>query len=489
MRKARQSTFERLTFERLNRSQRRNLRRRLFSADPGLTVVHPNAGGIDVGNASHYAAVPPDRDECPVQEFGCWTADLKRLCEWFVKCKIDTVAMQATGVYWIPLYDLLEEHGVRVVLVNAQHTTNVPGRKTDVQECQWLMKLHAYGLLRDSFRLPEQMQKIRTLWRVRARHVQEAGRAIQHMQKALTKMNVQLANVISDISGVTGQAIIHAILGGERDPYRLADLRDRHVRASREEIARSLEGTWREDLLFELRQAVNSHEFAHRQMRECDKELQRYTATLPTRTIAVEAAAAIAHESSGQRVKKSPAKNRRKPKGNAPDWDLKLELQRITGVDLTAIDGIDVMTAFTFVAEIGPDLSAFPSEDQFAAWLGLTPNKRVTGGKVIGRERRKVRNRVAAALRMAASTLKDSKSWLGGYYRHKCRVLPAHASAVKATAHYLAQLIYRMLTKGQAWVDRGAERYQQHRNQVDMAILSKHALAKGFKLVPVQPEG
>jgi hypothetical protein len=222
----------------MNRKQRRDLGRRLAGNDPGLTVVHSNAGGIDVGNESHFVAVPPDRDPNPVQEFGCWTADLKRMAAWLRTCRIDTVAMQATGVYSIPLYDILSAQGIRVVLVNAQHTKNVPGRKSDVQECQWLMKLHTYGLLRDSFRLEEKMEGVRTIWRLRDRHVKDAGRAVQHMQKALTKMNIQLANVLSDIAGVSGQAIIAAILKGERDPWKLADLKHEMVKAGREEVAR-----------------------------------------------------------------------------------------------------------------------------------------------------------------------------------------------------------------------------------------------------------
>ena len=208
------STFDRLTGNQMNRQKRRELGRRLASSDPGLSIVHCNAGGIDVGNESHFVAVPPDRDPNPVQEFGCWTAELMRMAKWLQACGIETVAMQATGVYWIAQYDILTEHGIRVVLVNAQHTKNVPGRKSDVQECQWLMKLHTHGLLRDSFRLEGQMERVRTIWRVRSRHVQEAGRAVQHMQKALTKMNIQLANALSDISGVSGQAIIGAILKG-----------------------------------------------------------------------------------------------------------------------------------------------------------------------------------------------------------------------------------------------------------------------------------
>jgi transposase len=285
MAKRKISPLERLTTGEMNRKQRRELGRKVAAGDPELMIVNPNAGGVDVGNESHFASVPPDRDPDPVREFGCWTDDLVRMAEWFKACRIDTVVMQATGVYWIGLYDIPEQHGIRVILVNAQHTKNVPGRKTDVQECQWLRKLPTYGLVRDSFRLPEQIESVRTLWRLRDRHVQEAARSIQHMQKALTKMNVQLANVISDISGVSGQAIIERILQGERDLYKLADRKDYRVKASREEIVRSLAGNWREDVLFELQQAVDSYHFTHRQMQECDRKLERYLAQLPTRTL------------------------------------------------------------------------------------------------------------------------------------------------------------------------------------------------------------
>ena len=479
MAKARKSTFERLAG--MNRKQRRQLRRRLSSADPGLAIVNTNAAGIDVGNESHYVAVPPDRDAAPVQEFGCWTADLVRLCQWLQACGIDTVAMQATGVYWIPLYDQLTEHGIRVVVANAQYTKNVPGRKSDVQEAQWLMKLHTYGLLPNSFHLQAQMEQVRTLWRLRDRHVKEAGRAVQHMQKALTKMNVQLANVISDISGVSGLAIIGAILNGERDPYKLADLRDQRVRASREEVARSLEGNWREDVLFELQQAVEQYQFAHWQMQQCDGELEKCLGILPTRSVEDEAAGQPAGPD------KKPGRVR-KPKGNAPAFDVKSELKRIAGVDLTSIDGIDVMTAQTILAEIGTDLSAFPDENHFASWLGLSPSKDISGGKVIGSGRRKVQNRVAMSLRMAASTLRANQSYLGARYRYYCRKLPSKAAAVKAMARYLAIWVYRLLTKGQAWVDRGAARFEQRRESLEIAGLAKRAAARGFKLVPIAGE-
>ena len=482
MPKRQKSTFVRLS--KLNRCQRRKLRRQLLSDDPGLAIVHPNAAGIDVGNASHYAAVPPDRDPEHVREFGCWTADLYRLADWLQSCRIDTVALQATGVYWFALYFILIERGLQVTVVNAVHTKNVPGRKSDVQECQWLMKLHTYGLLRDSFHTPEHMEKVRTLWRVRDSRVKEASRAVQHMQKALTKMNVQLSNALSDISGVSGQAIIGAILAGERDPYKLADLRDRRVKASREEVARSLEGHWREDVLFELRQAVDRYQFAHRQMQECDQELQRHLAELPTQPLAMPSPAAEP-ERPGQTRKGARAKRTSKPKGNAPRFDLQTELTRIAGVDLTSIDGIDVMTAQTILAEIGTNLSAFRTEDHFASWLGLCPSKDVSGGKVIGTARKKVRNRVAMALRMAATTLKESKTYLGAKYRHLQTRLPSKTAATKAMARHLAVLVYRLLTRGQAWVDQGMAHFERKREQRELALLLSRAQAKGFRLVPL----
>ena len=481
MTKSRMSTFERLESGRLNRKQRRELERKVAAADPGLAIVHANAGGIDVGNDSHYVAVPPDRDPDPVREFGCWTTALKQMAEWLKSCRIDTVAMQATGVYWIALYDVLEQHGIRAVLVNAQHTKNVPGRKTDVQECQWLMKLHSYGLVRDSFRLAQEMESVRTIWRLRDRHVKEAGRAVQHMQKALTKMNIQLANVISDINGITGQQIIAAILKGERDPWKLADLKHFMIRASREEVARSLEGNWREDVLFELQQAVDSYNFAHRQMQECDGKLEGYLASLPPRTLDIPARPESAQAATpGKKTKKT-----KKPVGNQPHLDLVQELKRVCGVDLTSIDGINVMTALTIISEIGTDMSGFQDEKHFASWLGLTPAKDISGGKIIGRGKRKVKNRVAVALRTAATTLLRSNTYLGARYRSLRRKLPSFTSAVKAMGRYLAVLIYRMLTKGEAWVDRGATQFERRHTEQELASLNFKAHAKGFKLVPI----
>jgi len=474
------STFERLSTGQMSRAQRRELGRRVAASDPGLTMVHCNAGGIDVGNESHFVAVPADRDANPVREFGCWTAALSEMAEWLKSCRIDTVAMQATGVYWIALYDILEQHGLRVVLVNAQHTKNVPGRKTDVQECQWLMKLHTYGLMRDSFRLQQDMEYVRTIWRVRDRHVKDAGREVQPMQKALTKMNIQLANVISDISGTSGQAIVTAVLKGERDPHKLADMADYRVKASREEVARSLEGNWRDDVLFELQQAVDSYHFAHRQMQECDEKLTLYLASLPARTLDIPARTEGAPETAAQKRKKA-----RKPRDNEPRTDMKVELKRICGVDLTSIDGVSVMTAFTVISEIGTDMSRFQDEDHFTSWMGLAPSKDISSGKIVGRGKKKVQNRVAVVLRTAATSLLGSDTHLGARYRHLRRQLPTVKAAVKAMARYLAVLIYRLLTKGEAWVDRGAEQFERHRLERELASLTSKARAKGFVLIPM----
>ena len=474
-----ESSFERLRKGSFNRKQRRELSRQIAAGDPGLTIVNPNAGGIDVGNESHFAAVPSNRDARPVREFGCWTEDLIHMAQWFVSCGIDTVAVQATGVYWIGLHEVLTKHGLRVVLVNARNTKNVPGRKTDVQECQWLMKLHTYGLLRDSFHLAKEMEGIRTMWRLRDRHVAEASRAVQHMQKALTTMNIQLSNALSDITGVSGMKIVTAILNGERDPYHLADLRDKRVKASREEVARSLEGTWRDDLLFELRQAWNSYRFIHEQMQECDRQLEGYLKLLPDTPLA-------APVSDAAPKPKKKSKKSGKARGNQPVIpNLEAELTRICGVNLCSIDGINVITAQTIVAEIGTNVGAFPSEGQFTSWLGLTPNKDVTGGKVVGRGKRKVKNRVGEALRMAATSLLKSDSYLGARYRHLRRQLPTKKSAVKAMARHLAELVYRMFRHGQAWVDRGAAHYETKRRELDLARLESIARKKGFQLIPI----
>jgi transposase len=483
MAKRKRSTFERLMSGKVNRNQRKELIRRLYSDDPGLEVVHPQTAGIDVGNESHFVAVRPDSDAEPVREFGSWTAALHRMADWLETLGVKDVVMQSTGVYWIAVYDVLQKRGFAVCLTNARDTKNLPGRKSDVQESQWLLKLHTYGLLRNSFRPPEEIRMMRTMWRLRSRHVQDAGREIQHMQKALTTMNVQLANVISDVSGFTGQAIIRAIVKGERDPYKLAELRDYRIQASAEEIARSLEGNWQQDVLFELKQAVERYDFCQQQIAECDQKLEKNLGGLPNRTIAEaetpeqETATTSAAEGKGKRKRK-----RGKPRKSEPQFDLNGELKRICGVNLATIDGVDVMTIQTWVSELGVDMRPWRTEDHLVSWLNLSPKRQISGGKLIKHERNKAKNRVADALRMAASTLKQSDSYLGARFRSlRGRLGPG--KAIKAMAAHLARLIYRMLTHGQDWVDRGAEVYQKRREEREKRALERKASALGFRLV------
>ena len=516
MAKRKQSTFERLTRGRLNRKERKELVRRIVSDDPGLEVVHRNVSGIDIGNESHFVAVAPGCDPEPVREFGSWTADVRRMVAWLKSCGVEHVVMQSTGVYWIAVYDELEDAGFQVCLANARDTKNLPGRKSDVQESQWLMKLHTYGLLRNSFRPTEAIRHVRTIWRLRRRHVEEAAREIQHMQKALTTMNVQLANTISDLSGTTGQTIVRAILQGERNPDKLAEMRDYRVRASQEEIARSLEGTWQEDVLFELQQAVDAYDFLQGQMVKCDEQLQKYMAALPDRSIAQgETVPSVMRERASEpevtpdgrkdkskndekavgnstvRVargcdsgREKSRKTRKKSTKNAPKFDLRSELTRICGVDLATLDGVDVMTVQTFVSELGTDMTRWPTEDNLVSWLKLAPNRGITGGKLIKHEHIKVKNRATEALRMAASSLEHSQSYLGAHYRHLKRRLEPK-KAIKAMAAHLARLFYRMLKRGKAWVDRGAHEHERKRTEREAWSLQRKAAALGFTLQPL----
>jgi transposase len=474
------STFQRLQPGRLNRQRRRELGQRIAAADPGLAVVHPDAAGIDIGNASHFVAIPPERDPVPIREFGAWTAALQEMARWLTAHGIRTVALQSTGVYWIAVQDVLEQAGIEVYLVNARGTKHLPGRKSDVQECEWLRKLHAYGLLRNSFRPPAEIRAVRTIWRQRDRWVKEAGRAVQHMQKALTTMNVQLANTISDLSGVSGQAILRAIVAGTRDPWALAKLRDPRLAASEEEIAHSLQGHWREEVLFELRQSLEAYDFYQQQLAACDRELQKYTAAVPSRALPPPPPlpAGAAPLPTGKPTRR--AKSRRK---HQPGFDLAAELHRAMGVDLTRIDGIDVSTTQVVFSEIGPDFSAFADENHFASWLTLAPQRDISGGKVLRHVPAAGRHRVANALRMAAQSLSRSDSYLGARYR-RLRARLDGPVAVKAMARYLACLIYRLVTKGQAYVDRGAAHYEAQRQEKERHALERRASNLGLKLVP-----
>jgi transposase len=390
---------------------------------------------------------------------------------WLKQCGIRTVAMQSTGVYWIAVYDILEEAGLEVYLVNARETKNLPGRKSDVQESQWLMKLHTYGLLRNSFRPSQEVRTMRTYWRQRNDLVQSAGRHIQRMQKAMTQMNIQLANVLSDVSGMTGQAIIKAILAGERDPHKLAAFRDWRVKASEEKIARSLEGNWQEDLLFVLQQEQDGYEFCQKQMAECDQRLEQYLQQREDRS----AGANLPEEKRKERLRK-------KKKGNSPQFNLRAELFRMTGTDLTRIDSIDVMTATTILSEAGWDMSKWETEDHFVSWLRLCPDNRISGDKIIGKGRLPTNNRVTNALRMAASTLRVSDTYLGAQFR-RLRSKLGPPIAIKAMAAKLARLVYRMLRYGMQFVDKGAEFYEVQHRKLQINYLKRKAANLGLQII------
>jgi transposase len=476
------STFERLQRgERLNRKERREVQQRLNLDDPGLDIIHRDAAGIDVGNESHFVSVPPDRDPQPIREFGSWTAALEAMAQWLKDCRIRTVVMQSTGVYWIALLDVLKRHGLEVNLVDARGTRNVPGRKSDVQECQWLRKLHTYGLLRPCFLPPPEIHAVRTLWRLRMQHIRDAGRCIQQMQKAMIEMNVQLHNALSDISGVSGQAIIRAVLKGERDAKLLAKLRDPRCQASEEEIVQSLQGNWKEDVLFELQQAVDAYDFCQQQMEKCDKQLQRYMVALPARAPVPAAPASASPLPSTKEGKQGRA---RKPRRKShPAFDLATELERILGANPITIDGIDVLTIQTVLAEVGPDLSAWKTERHWTSWLNLAPKRDISGGRVIRHVRQHHTNRAGNAFRMAAQSLVRSQSYLGARYRY-LRAKLGGLKAVKAMARYLACLYYRLLTQGQIWVDRGTEEFNRRSQQRELSALERKARKHGMQLVP-----
>jgi hypothetical protein len=356
--------------------------------------------------------------------------------------------------------------------VNARDTKNLPGRKSDVQESQWLMKLHTYGLLRNSFRPSQEIRTMRTYWRQRNDLVQSAGRHIQRMQKALTQMNIQLANVLSDVSGVTGQAIIKAILAGERNAHKLAAFRDCRVKASKEQIAQSLEGNWQPDLLFVLKQEQDGYEFCQKQMAECDRQLNQYLEQREDR-------------SHGASLPKEKRKGRlTKKKGNKPQFDLRQGLFRLTGTDLTRIDGIDVMTATTVISEAGWDMSKWETENHFVSWLRLCPDNRISGDKVIGKGRLPTNNPVNVALKMAASTLRESKTYLGAQFR-RFRTRLGAPIAIKAMAAKLARLVYRMLRYGMQYVDQGAAFYQLQHRQSQVKQLKSKAASLGYQVTPI----
>jgi len=434
-----------------------------------LECIEANAAGIDVGATEIYVAVPPDRDAQPVRCFATFTGDLREMAAWLVRCSIRTVAMESTGVYWIPPYEVLEEAGLRVCLVNSQHVRHVPGRKSDVSDCQWLQYLHSVGLLKPSFRPDAAICALRSLSRHRASLVESAAVHIQHMQKSLTQMNLQIHHVLSDITGISGMAIVEGIVAGQRDPSQLASLCHAKVHADRQTVIKSLTGNYRPEHLFTLKQSLAAYRNYQHLLAECDQEIERLTGSI-----------------SGKLPPGGPAphSSRQKRRKNQFHFDMGAELHRLFGVDLTAVPGINALTAHAVLSEVGPDLSRFPSAAAFANWLALCPNNNKSGGRILSSKTRPTNSRLSHALRVAAQTLARSRSHLGNFYRSMRARLGA-PQAITATAHKLARILYHLLTTRSAYdetVFAGQE--QKHNLRLHKRLL-KQAKLLGLQLVPI----
>jgi transposase len=431
--------------------------------------VRLDAAGIDISPEVIYVAVDPRKDAKSIRHYGSVTAELHRIANWLKACGVQTVAMESTGVYWIPLYQILDERGFEVYLVNARHYKNVPGRKTDVCDSAWLQYLHAVGLLQGSFRPAQEICAFRTILRHRAGLVEAASKHVQHMQKALDQMNVQIHRVLSDLTGVSGLAILDAILAGERDGHRLAALRDGRVKASQESIVAALEGDYRPEHLFTLKQSLASYRHYQTLIADCDQQIQEQLQALD-----------------GPGDDGEPPASRKHMR-NASDEQLRQEFFRVIGVDLTAIPGINVGTVEVLLGEVGPDLKRFRSGGAFANWLGLCPNNTITGGKIQSSRTKKCANRLAGALRMAAESLCRDKSYLGQFYRRMKMQLNGGPQAITAAAHKFARIIYAMVIQQTEYDEaRFAEVEQRNRARARQR-LSKQAHKLGLILTPIQP--
>jgi transposase len=445
-------------------------------------ILEPNAAGIDVGAREVYVAVPPDRDEQPVRIFDTFTADLHELANWLTACGITTVAMESTGVYWIPVYEILEAHGIRACVVNARHMKNVPGRRTDWHECQWIQFLHAVGLLRAAFRPEAEVCALRAVIRHRGELVQMAAKHVQHMHKALTQMNLQIQHVITDLTGLTGLAIVDAILEGERNPARLAELRDPRVKARPETIAKSLVGHWLPEHLFTLQQSRRLYAEYQRAIGECDAEIERRAGNFQPR-VDPELKPLPPDQKKNRNYAKS-RKRRPRPQSGTREFDLRTEVYKLFGVDVTQIPGLEFQ-ALQLFSELGRDMSRWPSSGCFISWLALCPDNDISGGRVLWRGKRRVHNRAGQLFRMAAYALDRSPTPLGDYLRRmKAKLGPQAAHT--ATAHKIAAIFYSMI-KNQTeydetiWEQRDAQRRQRH-----TASLKRQAARLGYQLIPIQ---
>jgi len=439
-----------------------------------LKTIYANAAGIDLGSREHWVCGPPREDGTPnVQRFGTTTPELFRLADWLKEQGVKTVAMESTGVYWIPLFEILDNRGLEVLLVNARHISNVPGRKTDMLDCQWIQLLHSCGLLRGSFRPSDDICRLRALIRERNTMVEQRSDWVRRMQKALDQMNVCVHHAVSDITGVTGMAILRAIVEGERDPFALARLRDARCRKSEKQIAEELTGNWRPEHLFNLRQALKMYDQLCAVIEDYDTEILTYI----TKHQPEQAASPLAPAHSSKSKTRTLAKRGQEP--------LRQALYAFSGFDLTTIDGIGVDTASVILSELGLDFSMFPDETHFVSYLRLAPNLSISAGKKVPSKFKPTTcTRVSNALRMAALTLRNSKSALGGLYR-RIAWRKGASVAIFATARKLAQLIYRLVRYGQAYVDTGTEAYDARFNQRRLKFYTKALKQMGYSLHPL----
>lgn len=432
-----------------------------------LKNVNLNAAGIDIGSRRHYVAVPEGRDTVSVRQFGVFTADLEALAEWLYQCGVTSVAMESTGYYWIPVFELLESKGFEVKLVDARQTKNVSGRKSDMLDCQWQRELHTVGLLKGAFRPPDEVCVLRGFMRQREMLVQASSMHIQHMQKALTQMNLRLSNVVSDITGVTGTRIIKAILNGERNAEVLASYRTKECKQTAAVIAQSLLGNYRVEHLFALRQAFELYEIYQEKLKDCERELMKVVQQRPHQTEAEPPPL-------GRKLR-----TRDKVRGEV---DVRSELYKQTGVDLFRVPGLGPETLLTLSGEVGTDMSPWKTEKLFSSWLGLCPGTKESGGKILSRRTKKSRSRAAAAFRIAAASLRSSPTALGAFYR-RIRARGGEAIAVTATAHKLAKIYYRLLKYGEEYVEAGEKAYEERYQQQRVKALAKQAALLGFTLV------
>lgn len=440
-------------------------------------VLESSAAGIDVGAREMFVAVPPDRDAEPVRVFETFTEDLQQLADWLIACGVKTVAMESTGVYWIPLYDILEARGLKPCLVNARHMKNVPGRRTDWHECQWIQYLHSVGLLRAAFRPEAHVCAVRVLVRHRDELVQIASQHVLHIHKALTQMNLQIHHVLSDITGLTGLAIVDAILDGERDPARLAELRDGRVKASEETIRKSLVGNWRPEHLFTLQQVRDLYRRYQEEIVACEEEIEKYLFEFEPRVDPD-------HKPLPPDGKHNrSAKKRRKKKGHREtNFDMRTEVYKIFGVDVTQIPGVETI-AIPLFSELGRDLSKWPSANHFASWLALCPDNDISGGRVLWRGTRKVKNRAGQLFRLAAHSLHHSLTPMGQFLRRmKSKLGPA--AATTATAHKIAVIFYTMIRKQMEYDETLWSEADAARQKRLEAKLRHQAHSLGYQLLP-----